>query len=170
MEFNPHPNCQDCGAELGWPGMYNSSEGAVEYNCMMCGMMEGITYIPPSEMPTEYLLDVYTYASRIDESLKMSAKSLRFEELCEALREELDTREVEVSRLSLTHRVRTNKRRSFDIEEEFPGVTAVGGAPDEFDYDSGLRSDEIPWESLVGSEEAARLEQWDDVTVEPVNA
>jgi hypothetical protein len=164
--FDPEPTCQDCGADLGWPGSYSNAEEAVEYNCMACGMMEGVNYIEPSEMPTDYLHRLFTYTSRVDASIERDGNDPRFDKMRAALGAELDERGESYSEVSLTHRVHTNKRVAYDIEEQFPGFFTIGAPPEDAEYELGTPQEEMEWEALVGADEADRLAQWDDVTVE----
>lgn len=165
MEFNPDPNCSTCGGDLGWPGSYNESMG-VDYTCTMCGMMDATTYIPVAEMPTEYLHRLFTYASRVDASIKMDEKTPRFDALREAVKTELEDRGETVTQIELTHRVQTNKEQANLITDSFPGFFTIGSTPDGIEYDLGTPREDMEWESFVSQSEANRLEEWDNVTVE----
>lgn len=164
MEFDPTPYCQSCSGDVGYPVGWTEHSG-IEFHCSMCSFEESITYIEPSEVPTETLKTFFVYAQRVDASLERLGKDPRFEQLRSVYQEEFDKRGVEVEGQSFTRRAETTKDKADDIEEVCPGFMAVGHTPDDFEYRNGLTSADIEWECLVSEAEAERLDSMDGVTV-----
>lgn len=167
MEFDPFPNCPECGTEFDWPEKYRKNH--LQFSAPHGSCEWGCTYnVSLSDIPTESLQMYLVRAHRIDKSIesKDDDKTPRFAALRDAISEELSDRNELPTLDDLTHKVLTDKLTATELNDEYPGIFTIGRAVNEEDYDFGTSYEEIDWVTFVMSHEVEEMDGLEDVEIE----